>query len=158
MTVASTMVLLALSACSSSGTPKPGPSPSPSASADPLRGATLLLQLMHRQSSSMQLACNEYVAPDDPACGEAIEKVVSAAHDIRDYLTKIPSNAEVTKLDDAMARVEKSVDGLRQLTCYGLRTPPSPDIDQATKHQLCFAEYGIVLASVFTATDPMSYG
>jgi hypothetical protein len=152
------MSVLALTSCSSSGTPKPGPSPSPSASTDPLGGASLLLQLMRGQTSAMLQACSQYTAPDDAACGQAIEKTATAAHGIREYLTKLPANAKVTKLDDAMMKVEKSVEDLRKLSCYGLGTPPSPDVDKSTKQQLCFVEYGILLASVTTATDPMSYG
>jgi hypothetical protein len=112
---------------------------------------------MRGQTSPMLRACNQYTAPDDPACGQAIEKMATAAHSVRDYLTKIPANAKVTKLDDAMTEVEKSVEELRKLSCYRLSTPPSPDVAKATKQQLCFVEYGILLASVTIATDPMSY-
>jgi hypothetical protein len=157
-TITMVMVALAVSSCSSSDTPTPGRSPSSSPSADPLRGASLLLQVMRGQTRAMLLACTEYTAPDDPACGQAVKKMATAAQGVRDYLGKIPPNAKVTQLDKAMAQVEKSVGGLRTFSCYGLSKPPSPDLDKATKRQLCFVEYGILLASVTAATDEMTYG
>jgi hypothetical protein len=157
-TIATMTVVLALTSCSSSGTPEPAPSPSPSPSADPLRGASLLLEVMRGQTSPMLRACNQSTAPDDPACGQAIEKVATSALGVRDYLKKIPANATVTKLDDAMGKVGKSVGDLRNASCYGLSRPPSPDLKKSTKQQLCFLEYGLLLAFVYTATDPMTYG
>jgi hypothetical protein len=148
---------LALSACSSPGTPKPEPSPSPSA--DPLGNAALLVELMRGQTHSMLGACQPYTAPDDRACGQGIEKAAAEARRVRSYLAQIPANDRVTKLDEAMAKVEKRVEDLRELSCYGLGTPPSPDVDRATKQQLCHWQYTVLLASVSTATDPMmTYG
>jgi hypothetical protein len=149
---------LALSACSSSDTPTPEPSPSASTSADPLRNASLLLDLMRGEVRLMNAACNPPPAPDDRACGERIEKTAAEASRVRSYLSKIPSNEKVAKLDEAMAKVEKSVEDLRKTTCYGLSTPPSPDIDRASKQQVCTWLYAALIASVSTATDRMSYG
>jgi hypothetical protein len=159
MTVAVLMSALALSACSSSGEPEPGPPPvssSSSASADPLGDTPPLLQALREQSGRMSLACGPSTPPDDRDCGEAVERMGVVAHTIRGYLAKIPPNAEVTKLDGALADIEKGVGALRGLACYGLAKPPRRDADRATKQQLCFVDYGIVLAGVTRATDPMT--
>jgi hypothetical protein len=151
-------VALALSACSSPGTPKPEPSPSASPSADPLGGAALLLDLMRGEARVMHVACGPATPPDDRTCGERIEKTAAEARRVRSYLAKIPANDKVTKLDEAMAKVEKSVEDLRAISCYGLSTPPSPDIDSASKQQLCHWQYTVLLVAVSTATDPIRYG
>ena len=153
------MVALTLTSCSSSAAPEPSTAPpaSPSPSADPLRNASLLVQLMNNQTRTMLRACTQYTAPDDPTCGQGIEKTATAAAGVRDYLAEIPANAEVTKLDDALAEVAKRVESLRSLHCYGLSRPPKQDLDQETKRQLCFVGYGILLAAVTRATDPVAY-
>ena len=55
-------------------------------------------------------------------------------------------------------KVESSADNLRALSCYGLSKPPSPDLDKATKRQLCSLGYEILLASAAVATDPLTFG
>lgn len=150
-------VALTLTSRSSSAAPEPNTAPSPSPSEDPLRGASLLVQLMSSRTSMMLRVCSQYTAPGDSACGQGIEKTATAAAGVRDHLAKIPANAEVTKLDGAMAEVVTSAEELRSLHCYGLSKPPKRDIDQKTRQQLCFVGYGILLATVTRATDPVAY-
>ena len=82
-TIAMMTVVVALTSCSSAGPPESRPSPSPSPSADPLRGASLLLEVMRGQTGPLLRACSQHTSPTDRACGQTIDKVATAAHGVR---------------------------------------------------------------------------